>query len=263
MEVGHKVSACVPAHCRSNRPHRPGSAGDVGLAPIAVRSARLGYGSPMTWLAETRNSYDADAAAYADETRDLLDRKPHVRAGVVLFADLVRAIDGGPVADVGCGPGHTTALLRELGADAFGIDLSPVMIEIARREHPGARFDVGSMTDLKLADASLAGVLAWWSLIHIPDEAVPGVLRQFHRVLRPGGVAAVGFHVGEEPESDTSGDGDRPTPSSGHRRQPSRVAGWLREAGFRLEAQHLLNPDEPKPGAILFARRPHPDAGRP
>ncbi|WP_409492141.1 class I SAM-dependent DNA methyltransferase [Amycolatopsis sp. cmx-11-12] len=207
----------------------------------------------MTWLTETRNSYDADAAGYAEETRDLLDRKLHVRAGVVLFADLVRAIGGGPVADVGCGPGHTTALLRELGADAFGIDLSPAMIETARSEHSGARFEVGSMTDLKLADASLAGVLAWWSLIHIPDEAVPGVIEQFHRVLRPDGVLAVGFHVGDEPETKASG--ERTTPARGYRRQPSRVAGWLREAGFTLEAQHLLNPDEPKPGAILFARR--------
>ncbi|WP_181770623.1 class I SAM-dependent DNA methyltransferase [Amycolatopsis pittospori] len=203
----------------------------------------------MTWLSETRNSYDADAADYAEETRDLLERKLHVRAGVVLFADLVRAIGGGPVADVGCGPGHTTALLRELGADAFGIDLSPAMIEIARREHSDARFEVGSMTDLRLADASLAGVLAWWSLIHIPDDAVAGVLAQFHRVLRPGGVAAVGFHVGDD-------HGDRTTRASGYLRQPSRVAEWLREAGFTVESQHLLNPDEPKPGAILFARRP-------
>ncbi|MFD0692459.1 class I SAM-dependent methyltransferase [Actinomadura fibrosa] len=140
----------------------------------------------MTWLTDARNAYDAIAAGYAEETRDLLDRLLHVRAGVVLFADLVRAIGGGSVADVGCGPGHTTALLRELGVDAFGIDLSPAMIEIARREHPGARFEVGSMTDLELADDSVAGVLAWWSLIYIPDEAVPGVLRQFHRVLRPG-----------------------------------------------------------------------------
>ncbi|WP_414939016.1 class I SAM-dependent DNA methyltransferase [Amycolatopsis sp. cmx-11-51] len=209
----------------------------------------------MSWLTETRNSYDADAAGYADETRDLLDRKLHVRAGVVLFADLVRAIGGGPVADVGCGPGHTTALLRELGADAFGIDLSPAMIEIARREHAGARFEVGSMTHLELADGSLAGVLAWWSLIHIPDEAVPGVLGQFHRVLRPGGVLAAGFHVGDEPENRSTGDGDRSVHAYGYLRRPSRVADWLRGAGFTVEAQHLLNPDEPKPGAILFARR--------
>jgi SAM-dependent methyltransferase len=214
------------------------------------------YDSLVSWLTETRNSYETVAASYADETRDLLDRLVYVRAGVVLFADLVRAIDGGPVADVGCGPGHTTALLRELGTDAFGIDLSPAMIEIARREHPGARFEVGSMTDLELADESLAGVLAWWSLIHIPDEAVPAVLAQFHRVLRPGGVLAVGFHVGDESETKTSGDGNQPTSAHGYRRQPSRVADWLREAGFTVEAQHLLNPDEPKPGAILFARRP-------
>lgn len=198
----------------------------------------------MTWLNETRDSYDAIASSYADETRDLLDRKLYVRAGVVLFAELVYANGGGPVADIGCGPGHTTALLRELGAKAFGIDLSPEMIEIARREHPGARFEVGSMTDLQLDDSSLAGVLAWWSLIHIPDEAVPGVLGEFHRVLRPGGMLAVGFHVGERSTEHT------------HYRKPSQVAGWLREAGFTIEAQHLLRPDDPTPGAILFGRRP-------
>src|SRR5688572_7516894 len=195
----------------------------------------------MTWLNDTRNSYNTIAASYADETHDLLDRLLHVRAGVVLFAELVRAIGGGAVGDIGCGPGHTTALLRELGADAFGIDLSPAMIEIARREHPDARFEVGSMTDLDLADGSLAGVLAWWSLIHIPDEAVPGVIGQFHRVLRPGGVLAVGFHVGEKSRHDNN----QPTHADGHRRPPSRVADWLREAGFTLEAQHVLRPDDP------------------
>ncbi|MGY0233729.1 class I SAM-dependent DNA methyltransferase [Longispora urticae] len=206
----------------------------------------------MTWLNDTRASYDTIAANYADETRDLLDRLLYVRAGVVLFAELVRATGGGPVADIGCGPGHTTALLRELGADAFGIDLSPEMVGIARREHPDARFEVGSMTDLDLGDDALAGVLAWWSLIHIPDEAVPGVLGGFHRVLRPGGVLAVGFHVG-----DTAAGRDDPTRHADvHYRTPSRVADWLRDAGFTVEAQHLLRPDDPTPGAILFARRP-------
>ena len=174
-----------------------------------------GYDFLVTWLTETRSSYDTVAAGYADETRDLLDRMLYVRAGVVLFADLVRAIDGGPVADVGCGPGHTTAVLRELGADAFGIDLSPAMIEIARREHPGARFEVGSMTDLELADESLAGVLAWWSLIHIPDEAVPGVLAQFHGVHAAGRGAGRWFpRRGRVRDQDERG------------RQPAHVGVW-------------------------------------
>jgi trans-aconitate methyltransferase len=86
---------------------------------------------------------------------------------------MVHTAGGGPVAGVGCGPGHVTAHLHELGVDAFGIDLSPVMVEVARRDHPGLRFGVGSMTDLNLADASVAGLLAWWSLIHVPDAAVP------------------------------------------------------------------------------------------
>ena len=49
------------------------------------------------------------------------------------------------------------------------------MIDIARREHPGLRFEVGSMTELPLADASVAGLVAFWSLIHVPDHVVPGV----------------------------------------------------------------------------------------
>jgi ubiquinone/menaquinone biosynthesis C-methylase UbiE len=99
---------------------------------------------------------------------------------------------GGPVADVGCGPGNVTARLHELGIDAAGIDLSPKMVELADRDHPGLRFTVGSMTELPLADGSAAGLIAWWSLIHVPDDTVPAVLRHFRRVLRPGGALLLG-----------------------------------------------------------------------
>ncbi|GAB3682034.1 class I SAM-dependent methyltransferase [Saccharopolyspora tripterygii] len=201
---------------------------------------------------ETREAYDSIASSYADETRDLLDRLLHVRAGVVLFADLIRASGGGPVADVGCGPGRTSTFLRELGVDSVGIDLSPAMIEIARREHPGGRFEVGSMTRLEFDDTSLAGVLAWWSLIHIPDETVPDVLAEFHRVLRPDGVLAIGFHVGDGVERT----GAYPSKAQGYQRRPSQVSDWLRGADFALESQQLLSPDGPRPGAILFARKP-------
>ena len=148
------------------------------------------------WLEDTRTSYDTVAASYADYVRESLDGEPYLRSALALFAGLVGA-GGGPVADVGCGPGHIPALLHELGVDAFGIDLSPAMIDLARRDHPGLRFEVGSMTDLRLADASVAGLLAFWSLIHIPDETVPSVFGHFRRVLRPGGPLLLGFHVGD------------------------------------------------------------------
>lgn len=75
---------------------------------------------------------------------------------LALFADRVRGA-GGPIADLGCGPGRLTAHLNRLGVERFGIDLSPTMIQVARREHPGLRFEIGSMTDLRLPDAALGG----------------------------------------------------------------------------------------------------------
>ena len=109
--------------------------------------------TPDNWLAETRTSYDTVAASYADVVRELLDQSPYERGVLAVFAELVRSGGGGLVADVGCGSGRITAYLRGLAVDAFGIDLSPVMVEIDRREYPGLRFEVGSMTDLALADA--------------------------------------------------------------------------------------------------------------
>lgn len=149
------------------------------------------------WLEHTRTSYDTVAASYADRVRGLLDETPDEREVLARFAEVVRGSGGGPVADVGCGPGRITAHLRGLGLDAFGIDLSPGMIEVARRDHPGLRFAIGSMTDLDLADGSMAGLVAWYSLIHVPDEEIDSVFDHFRRVLRPGGMLLLSFHVGD------------------------------------------------------------------
>lgn len=207
------------------------------------------------WLADTRTSYDTVAASYADQVRNLLDETPYERAVLALFADLVRATGGGPVADVGCGPGRITAHLSELGVDTFGIDLSPAMIESARREHPGLRFEVGSMTDLDLSDASMAGLVAWYSLIHIPDDEIGSVLTHFRRVLRPGGPLVLSFHVGDATRLKTQGYGGHPMKVHVHRRRPGQVAAWLSEAGFTVEAQMTLSSAESSLGGILFARR--------
>jgi SAM-dependent methyltransferase len=166
------------------------------------------------WLADTQVSYDTVAASYAVQARAALAAEPYLKAALVLLADMVRAAGGGPVADVGCGPGHATALLRELGVDAFGIDLSPAMIDVARQDHPGLRFEVGSMTDLRLADASVAALLAFWSLIHVPDNAIPTVFGRFRRVLRPGGPLLLGFHAGDGSRLKTAAKPVTPSPSA-------------------------------------------------
>ncbi|MFI9244802.1 hypothetical protein ACIGXF_19930 [Streptomyces sp. NPDC053086] len=99
------------------------------------------------------------------------------------------------------------------------------------------------------------GLLAFWSLIHVPDAAVPGVLGHFRRVLRPGGPLLLGFHVGEETRLKAEGYGGHPMNVHVHLRRPDRVASWLGTAGFTVEAQLMLDLDERVPGAVLFARR--------
>ncbi len=209
---------------------------------------------PDSWLSDTRTSYDTDASGYAEEVRGLLDGSPYLRASLALFAELVRDAGGGPVADVGCGPGYVTRHLHDLGVDAFGIDLSPEMIAIARRDYPDLRFEEGTMTDLDLADDSVTGVLAFWSVIHVPDHSLPTVFGQFRRVLRPGGPLLVGFHVGDETSHASEGYSGRSINVETYRRRPDQVARRLREAGFTIEAELVMRPDEEVPGAIILAR---------
>ncbi|ONI88677.1 SAM-dependent methyltransferase [Actinosynnema sp. ALI-1.44] len=208
----------------------------------------------MTWLADTRTSYDTVAEDYAALVRGAITNEQYLRTALGMFAENVKAAGGGLVADIGCGPGEVTAYLNELGVDAFGIDLSPGMIDVARLAHPSLRFEVGSMTDLDLPDASVTGVLAWQSLIHVPDDEIQVVLKHFHRVLRPGGPVQLLFHVGESTRLKTEGYGGHPMKVHVHRRQPDQVCDWLRDSGFEVEAYTMLDPGE-KPQAFVFARR--------
>ncbi|WDZ87751.1 class I SAM-dependent DNA methyltransferase [Micromonospora cathayae] len=207
------------------------------------------------WLDDTRTSYDTVAVSYADLLRDALAAEPFQRGILALFAELVRAQGPGVVADVGCGPGRITGYLDGLGLDVLGVDLSPGMIGVARRDHPGLRFEVGSMTRLDLADDSLTGLLAWFSLIHVPDDEVPGVLAEFRRVLRPGGVVLLGFHAGDGSRLKTEGYGGHPMHVHVHRRRPERVAAWLEAAGFTVEAELTHRPAPDVEGGFVFAHR--------
>lgn len=200
-----------------------------------------------TYLRETRTSYDTVAVHYAPLVRASFGTDVFGRAMLAAFAELVladSAVEGvaGPVADIGCGPGHVTAHLRSLGLDAFGIDLSPGMIDVARRNHPGVRFDVGSMTALDgLADGELGGLLAWYSFIHMPPEVLPTVFAGFHRVLAPGGHLLLGFHAGDERRRKTEGYGGHPMSLDVHLLPPARITALAADAGFTTHAE-LIEP---------------------
>ena len=140
-----------------------------------------------------RDSYDAAAAAYAEHLSDELDHKPLDRHLLNRFAE--ETAGRGPVADLGCGPGHVAAYLAARGVDVIGIDLSPGMIAEASSRHPGIDFRTGDMRRLDLADASLAGAVAFYSIVHFDAAQLPPVFAELRRVLAPGGLALVAFHV--------------------------------------------------------------------
>ncbi|MCR6485504.1 class I SAM-dependent methyltransferase [Amycolatopsis sp. OK19-0408] len=146
-------------------------------------------------------AYDAVAVQYQEFAREIWDSDPLDRAAWTAFADFVRG--RGPVADLGCGPGHLTAHLRSLGVEAFGVDVSAAMVSLARAAWPELRFDVGSMAALDLPDASLAGILSWYSVIHTPPAELPGYFGEFTRTLASGGHVLLGFfESGDGPVSE-------------------------------------------------------------
>ncbi|OHV36105.1 MULTISPECIES: class I SAM-dependent methyltransferase [Pseudofrankia] len=152
------------------------------------------------YLDATRAAYDAVASQYAALFADPLAGRPLDRGLLTGFAELVRTAPPGPVADLGCGPGHLTAMLHTLGLDAFGADLSPAMIALARQAYPRLRFDVATMTGLDLADGALSGIVAWYSIIHIPPAELPGTIAEFHRLLTPGGQLLLAFQTTDQPD---------------------------------------------------------------
>ena len=178
---------------------------------------------------EARRTYDTIAAEYAQIFFDELSRKPFDRSLLERFA---RECPDGRIADIGCGPGHVGRFLSELGRDVVGVDLSPGMVETARRMNPQMSFEVADMRTLPFDDGTLAGLVAFYSLIHIDRGGVPTVLGEFHRVLRAGGKVLLAVHggTGLMEEHEILG---RPVRYVATLFTKDELAGLLEGAGFR------------------------------
>ncbi|MEU1268462.1 methyltransferase domain-containing protein [Streptomyces sp. NPDC005799] len=210
-----------------------------------------------TFLTAVRESYDTVAADYVQRVPLPTEMDPLSRAMLAGFAELVRTADLGPVADLGCGPGRVTAHLAGLGVSAFGIDLSPKMIELARLAYPDLRFTTGSMTSLELKGDELGGTLAWYSTHHTPPQWLPAVFAEFHRTLAPGGHLLWGGHVGDERLQPTQGYG-RPVSYESYLLPLDRIVGLMKQAGLVVTARLEQEPEGRvrRPHACLLARKP-------
>jgi SAM-dependent methyltransferase len=147
---------------------------------------------------ELRAAHDVLAEFYADRLADELDHMPAERAVLGLFCDLTLAAGlGTSVADLGCGPGRLEPYLAARGLSPRGIDLSPEMIRVARRDHPGFEFDIADLRELPFEDASLAGVACWYSLMYLPPPDRPAAFTELARVVKPGGYLVTAFKAGD------------------------------------------------------------------
>lgn len=193
--------------------------------------------------------YTERAAEYADQLGTMAHVHPADAHLVTTWAATLR----GRVLDAGCGPGHWTAHLAERGYDVVGLDAVPAFVDHARRTHPGVSFDLGDLGTLSAADRSLAGVLAWYSVVHHEPALVAGVFAEFARALEPEGGLLVGFFTGSHVEPFEH------AVTTAWRWPPEALAEVLDAAGFDVLETHTrtVAGGRPRPhGAIVARRRP-------
>jgi ubiquinone/menaquinone biosynthesis C-methylase UbiE len=140
--------------------------------------------------------YDAVAKEYAEIFRGEHEKKPKDREILLKFAQNVGK--EGPVWDLGCGPGQTTRYLKDLGVEISGLDLSGKILEQAKTSHPDIHFRKGNILDLDFENDSIAGIAAFYAIVHFTKEQARTAFREIFRVLQPGGIFLFTYHIGEE-----------------------------------------------------------------
>lgn len=206
-----------------------------------------------------QETYDRVAGEYAAQFYDELSRKPFDRDLLDQFADLVRG--HGPVCDLGCGSGQIGRYLKSRGLTSFGLDLSGELLVHARRLNPDMPFTQGDMLSLPFWGQSLAGIAAFYSIIHLHRSRISDALREFYRVLIPGGWLLLAFHGGEGEIHNDEWFG-KPVSLDATFFVPDEVRAYTQDAGFsspRIQTRDPYPFEYPSQRVYLLA---HKKAGR-
>ncbi|MCI0554793.1 MAG: class I SAM-dependent methyltransferase [Anaerolineae bacterium] len=205
----------------------------------------------------TQTSYDRVAIEYGERYKDEMDDKPFDRDCLDRLAREVR--DLGPICDMGCGPGQIARYLHRQGVKTLGVDLSANMVAEAQRLNPEIHFHQGNMLSLPDPDNSWGGIAAFYCIIHIPRKQIVEALLEMKRVLKPGGVLLITFHIGSEIKHLDEW-WEKPVNLDFAFYLPSEMENWLREAGFEVEETLIREPNPQvevaTQRAYLFARKP-------
>jgi ubiquinone/menaquinone biosynthesis C-methylase UbiE len=240
-----EISCEAASHCRSH------GVGRCNARTVACTLLFVDISNPI------RDNYDSVADEYARRIADELQHKPLDRQLLARFA--AETAGHGRICDMGCGPGHVARALHEADANVFGLDLSPGMLDQARRLNPGIHFQLGNMLALDLPDHSLAGIVAFYAIVNLPAAVLPTAFGEMHRVLEPGGLLLLASHIGDEVRHTTTFL-DRPFALDFFFWPPAVMRPLLEDAGLRVE--EIVERD-PYPEyefqtrrAYYFARKP-------
>lgn len=205
----------------------------------------------------TRTAYDAVAKDYATLLPGLDAEATLEVAMIDDFAARCLAERAGPVADIGCGAGRLSAYLSRRGLDIRGFDLSPAMVDVARRTHPDLDFEVAAMQSLPVEEGFFGGLLAWYSMIHTPPAELDEAVDECARVLRPGGYLLAAFQAGDGQRVDRPSGYGRPVTFTSYRHDPDVLSALFEGKGFDVRARLLRAAEgrEWAPQAFVFATR--------
>ncbi|AEV86511.1 type 11 methyltransferase [Actinoplanes sp. SE50] len=204
---------------------------------------------------ELRDAHDVLSEFYATHLAGVLDTMPVERAMLNLFAELTLTV-GTEVADVGCGTGRLLPYLADRGLTPRGVDLSPKMIEVAEREHPGFPYAVADLRDLPFDDATLAGVVCWFSLIFLAPPARTPAFTELARVLKPGGYLVTAFKHGDGTRRRTGRSNSLGVDFDRYWLSPEEMTARFTQAGLSPVFQGHVPPEENDPpyGYMLVRR---------
>jgi SAM-dependent methyltransferase len=152
---------------------------------------------------KTAETFDAYGHSYARSVNDAvaftgmsLDFVTKVKADYII--DLATQHCGTPsrlsVLDVGCGIGNFHPLLRPKFDRLFGVDISPVSIDLARANNPGVVYQLYDGHRLPYPDDHFDVAFTVCVMHHVPPDQWPNFSSEMFRVLKPGGLALVFEH---------------------------------------------------------------------
>ncbi len=207
---------------------------------------------------ELRDAHDVLAELYVDRLTNLLDEMPIEQALLGLFCQLVREGGNGlDIADVGCGTGRLAPYMSSQGLTPHGVDLAPEMIRVASRDYPEHTFEVSDLRALPFKDASLAGAVAWYSLMYLTPVDRPSAFGELARVVKPGGYVATAFKSGDDQLLRAGRTLNLGIEFDIYWLSPAEVERQVLQAGFEVVfwGGRPADPDEVQAQGYLIARR--------